>query len=211
VRGVTTGGAVAGAVVCFCLLQGAGLGGLAALVTVFALTWIATRIAYSRKQCLGTAESRQGRSAAQVFANLGLAALCALFYAFGVADRRLLLAMGAALAEAAADTVSSEIGQAVGGIPRLVTNWSKVPAGTDGAITLAGVTSAITVGLVCLLAGIFRWRALVVCAGAGSAGMLADSLLGATLERRGLVGNNRVNFLSTAVSAVVAFVVALVL
>jgi uncharacterized protein (TIGR00297 family) len=213
VQGVTTAGAVAGAVVCFCLLQGAGLRGLAALVTVFGLTWIATRIGYTRKQRLGTAEPRQGRSAAQVFANLGVAALCALLYAFAFDDRRLLLAMGAALAEAAADTVSSEIGQAIGGVPRLVTTWKEAPIGTDGAITmggtLAGITSAITVGVVCHLAGIFEWGFAVVCTGAGSAGMLADSLLGATLERSKVVGNNGVNFLSTTVSAVVAFLGAL--
>jgi len=135
-----------------------------------------------------------------------------LFYGFAFDDRRLLVAMGAALAEAGADTVSSEIGQAIGGIPRLVTTWKTVPVGTDGAITLggtlAGIASAITVGLVCLLVGIFCWQSAVVCAGAGSVGMLADSLLGATLERRKVVGNNGVNFLSTAVSAVITFLVA---
>ena len=212
VRGVTTGGAVAGAVVCFCLLLGAGLGGLAALVTVFALTWIATRIGYSRKQRLGTAEPRQGRSAAQVFANLGVAALCALLYAFTLNDRGLLLAMMAALAEAAADTVSSEIGQAISGVPRLVTTWKTVPVGTDGAITLggtlAGIASTITVGVICYLAGSLGWRSALVCAGAGLAGMLVDSLLGATLERRKVMENNGVNFLSTTVSAMMAFLAA---
>ena len=34
--------------------------------------------------------------------------------------------MAAALAEAAADTVSSEMGQALGGTPRLITSWRKV-------------------------------------------------------------------------------------
>ena len=93
-----------------------------------------------------------------------------------------------------------------------MTTWSKAPAGTDGAITLggtlAGIASAITVGLVCLLVGIFCWQSGVVCASAGSVGMLADSLLGATLERRKVVGNNGVNFLSTTVSAMIAFLAA---
>ena len=66
-----------------------------------------------------------------------------------------MVAMGAALAEAAADTVSSEIGQAVGGVPRLVTNWKLAPSGTDGAITLAGtaagVVAAIAVSLTSVL------------------------------------------------------------
>ena len=209
VRGVTTGGAVAGAVVCFGLLMAAGLGAFAALLTVFLLTWIATRIGYRRKQHLGTAEARAGRDAFQVLANLGTACACAILYATFRPDPRLLIAMSAGLAEAAADTVSSEIGQALGGTPRLITTWRKVASGTDGAITLAGTLAgaagAVAVASVCALAHIFEWKLLAVCAGAGVAGMIFDSLLGATLERRRVLGNNAVNFASTIVAAVLAF------
>jgi uncharacterized protein (TIGR00297 family) len=209
VRGVTTGGAVAGAAVCFALLWAAGLGAFAALLTVFLLTWITTRIGYSRKQRLGTAEARAGRDALQVLANLGTAAGCAVFYATFWPDPRLLIALAAALAEAAADTVSSEIGQAVGGTPRLITTWRKVAPGTDGAITLAGTlagaAAAIAVALVFVIAHIFTVRLLAFCAGAGVGGMIFDSLLGATLERRQILGNNAVNFASTIIAAVLAF------
>jgi uncharacterized protein (TIGR00297 family) len=209
VRGVTTAGAIAGATICFALLWAAGIGAFAALLTVFLLTWIATRIGYSRKQHLGTAEARTGRDALQVFANLGMAAGCTVVYATFRPDPRLLVAMAAALAEAAADTVSSEIGQAVGGTPRLITTWRKVTPGTDGAITLAGTlagaTAAVAVAFVCALAHIFAWKSLAVCAAAGVAGMLFDSLLGATLERRRVLGNNAVNFASTIIAAVLAF------
>jgi len=211
VRGVTTEGAVAGAVVCFALLWAAGLGAFAALLTVFLLTWIATRVGYSRKEGLGTAEAPIGRNALQVLANLGTASGCAILHATFWPDRRLLTAMGAALAEAAADTVSSEIGQALGGTPRLITTWRKVPPGTDGAITLAGTlagaAAAVGVASVCALAHIFPWKFLAVCAGAGVAGMMFDSLLGATLERRRVLGNNPVNFASTIFAAVLAFLI----
>jgi uncharacterized protein (TIGR00297 family) len=210
VRGVTTAGAVAGAAVCFALLWAAGLGAFAALLTVFLLTWIATRIGYSRKQHLGTAEAGTGRDGLQVLANLGAACACAILYAALRPERRLLIAMAAALAEAAADTVSSEIGQALGGTPRLITTWRTVASGTDGAITLAGTlagaVAAVAVASVCALARIFEWKLLAVCAGAGVAGMIFDSLLGATLERRRVVGNNAVNFASTVIAAVLAFV-----
>jgi uncharacterized protein (TIGR00297 family) len=209
VRGVTTPGAIAGAAVCFALLWAAGLGAFVALLTVFLLTWVATRIGYSRKQHLGTAEARTGRDAVQVLANLGMAAGCAVLYAIFRPDPRLLIAMAAALAEAAADTVSSEIGQALGGTPRLITTWRKVAPGTDGAITvagtLAGTAAAVAVASVCVLTHIFEWKLLVVCAGAGVAGMIFDSLLGATLERRQVLGNNAVNFASTVIAAVLAF------
>src|SRR5437016_5752791 len=100
VRGVTTSGALAGALVCFALLRGAGLGGFVTLLIVFLLTWVTTRIGYPRKQSLGTAEANAGRDASQVFANLGVAALCAIFHVI-LRDQRLLIAMGAALSEAA--------------------------------------------------------------------------------------------------------------
>lgn len=207
VRGVTTSGAVAGALVCLALLIGAGPSGFVALFVVFLLTWTATRLGYARKQGLGTAEPRSGRNGAQVFANLGVAAICALIYTTAWRDSRLLVAMSAALAEAAADTVSSEIGQAVGGVPRLVTSWKPVPSGTDGAITLAGtaagVAAAIAVTLTCVVG--LGWHAGPICAAAGILGMIADSFLGATLERRGAMGNNTVNFSSTAIAALIAF------
>ncbi len=171
VRGVTTSGALAGAVICLALLVGAGLGGFVTLLTVFLLTWGTTRIGYARKQSLGTAEANAGRDASQVFANLGVAALCAMLHVT-LRDQRLLIAMGAVLSEAAADTVSSEIGQAVG-----------------------------IVGLTCAFFGIFAWHDLPICVGAGVVGTLVDSLLGATLERRQILGNNGVNFVSTAVAS----------
>jgi uncharacterized protein (TIGR00297 family) len=209
---VTRSGAVAGGIVCFTLLAGARWAGFAGLCTVFGLTWAATRFGYARKQSLGTAEARSGRTAAQVIANLGVAAICALALVLKK-DVRVFLALGAALAEAAADTVSSEIGQAIGGMPRLVTRWTRVPPGTDGAVTVAGtvvgIGAAVIVSAVLALAAGLAWTAFVVSLGAGIAGTFADSLLGATLERRGLIGNNTVNFLSTLVAATLALLVAL--
>jgi uncharacterized protein (TIGR00297 family) len=207
VRGVTSSGTVAGALICFALLAGTGWRGFAALFVVFLLTWAATRFGYPRKQRLGTAEPSSGRNAAQVFANLGVAAICALIYATLWRDPRLLVAIGAALAEAAADTVSSEIGQAVGGVPRLVTNWKPAASGTDGAITLAGTAAGLAAAIGVSLTGIAGWRAAPICAAAGILGMIADSFLGATLERRGFMGNNAVNFSSTAIAALIAFAV----
>jgi uncharacterized protein (TIGR00297 family) len=211
VRGVTTGGALAGAVACLALLWGAGLAGFLLLLTVFVLTWVSTRIGRAQKLRLGTAESGSGRDALQVLANLGTAAACAVAFALICPNRRLLISMAAALAEATADTMSSEIGQAFGGNPRLVTNWEKVPAGTNGAITLAGtsagVAGALTVGLVGVITGLLAWQAVPICAAAGIAGMLADSLLGATVERSGLLGNNGVNFASTVIAAFLAFLI----
>ena len=208
-HGVTNSGALVGAVSCFVLYLGGGPGAFAALVSVFALAWITTRLGYQRKQKLGTAERREGRKGSQVLANLGVATACAALALLGRHPTYFLLAMAAALSEAAADTVSSEIGQAYGESARLITTWSSVPPGTDGAVswlgTLAGVAAAGIVSSVCVLGGLLPVRWLPIAGGGAILGMFGDSFLGAWLERRGLVNNDLVNFLGTLIAALAAF------
>ncbi len=208
-RGVTNSGAMAGAVSCFVLYLGGGAGAFALLITVFALAWITTRLGYPRKQKLGTAERREGRKASQVLANLGLATACAAFSIFSHHRTLFLLALVAALSEAAADTVSSELGQAFGQKAYLITTWNSVPPGTDGGVsllgTLTGIVAAGIVSSVGVLGGLLPRRWLPISAGAAILGMIADSFLGAGLERRGLVNNDSVNFLGTLIAAAAAY------
>ena len=158
---------------------------------------------------MGTAERREGRTAAQVLANLGTATACAVLYAFNRDERIFLLALTAALSEAAADTVSSEVGQAFAEKARLITSWDCVPAGTNGAVslrgTLSGVGAAITVSTVGAVSGLLPRQWLAISVAAAILGMVVDSFLGATLERRRLLNNDYVNFLSTVVAAVASF------
>lgn len=209
VRGVTTSGAIAGAIICFLLYFGAGLGAFLALVTVFALTWITTRLGYRKKQAFGTAERGDGRQASQVLANLAVAGgSSAMFIVTGAPV--FLLTMAAALSEAAADTVSSELGQARSDSAWLITSWKQVPAGTDGGITwdgtLAGIASAITVSLVCAITGLLSWKWFVLSVAGATVGMIVDSFLGAWLEQRRRLDNDTVNFLGTLTAALVACV-----
>lgn len=207
VRGVTRSGALAGMLVCFVLYASVGWPGFAALLYVFALAWTSTRLGAERKRRLGTAEKPEGRKASQVLANLGMAAISALFYA--ASSRPLwLLVLASTLAEAAADTVSSELGQAASARTRLITTWAEVAPGTDGGITLigtlAGIAAATTVSLSCVLAGLIPPRWLLPAAAAGAAGMVADSFLGAWLERRSWLNNDATNFLGTVAAAAVS-------
>jgi uncharacterized protein (TIGR00297 family) len=208
VRGVTTTGAIAGGLICFLLYAIAGPGAFAALVMVFILAWITTRLGYRQKQRLGTAEKREGRSASQVLANLGAAAICVVLFATSK-NSAFLLAASAALSEAAADTVSSEFGQACSQQARLITTWELVPAGTDGGITLAGTfagaIAAAIVSLVTSFTGLIPWHCFWISTSAAILGTFIDSLLGALLERRRLLNNDAVNFLSTVTAAVIAF------
>ena len=80
-RAATLAGVFCGALVCFSLLSLPGRTGyaaLSALVSLFAVTFAATRYGRQHKERQGTAESRRGRAASQVIANLGCAALFAL-------------------------------------------------------------------------------------------------------------------------------------
>jgi len=206
-RGVSVSGAAAGAVVCFVIYVSAGPAAVGALAVVFALTWVSTKFGYSRKKRLGTAESRQGRTASQVLANLAVCTVCAAI--FGLSRKPIfLLAAIAALSEAAADTVSSELGQAHSEKALMITTFEPVPAGTSGGITAigtsAGLVTAILVSLFATLTALLPKRWLGSSVLAAGLGMMSDSFLGATLEKEKLLNNNWVNFLSTLIAAAVA-------
>ena len=205
VRGVTLGGAVAGTACASLIYLGLGPAGFATLVAVFAITWLSTRLGSAKKQKLGLAQDKKGRSAGQVFANIATAAL---FAALSSKSSIFAVAAVAALAEAAADTSQSEIGEITSGRAWLITTFRQVPPGTDGGMTLpgtlAGAAAASLVAAVGFSAAVLPWRMSLVAAVAGFIGTIVDSLLGATLERRGLLNNNSVNFLSTIAAAAIA-------
>jgi uncharacterized protein (TIGR00297 family) len=193
------------------------------VLAVVGITFVTTRLGRRKKERIGTAESKRGRSPSQVTANLGVAAIGSseffqswLIDSHGFANTTLIpeplftIAL-AALAEAAADTASSEIGQVFGGSPRMITTLRKVEPGTDGAITFAGTLAGIFAAVLVAAAGTWalsgdRAMLMLSCAG-GVFGLLFDSLLGATLEKIGWLNNDAVNFLSTASAATFAILV----
>jgi uncharacterized protein (TIGR00297 family) len=180
------------------------------LLALLLLTLAATRFGRARKQTLGIAEGPHGRVAAQVAANLGVAVLASVILnrSRSLDATAMRVALAAALAEAAADTLSSEFGEVLGGEPRLLTTFRRVPIGTDGAVsvagTLAGFAGAAIVAATSYFALDLRPLQAALVATAAIAGLFADSLLGAALERNGWLNNDAVNFLSTLVSAIVA-------
>jgi uncharacterized protein (TIGR00297 family) len=190
------------------------------VLAVAVLAYAATRLGRAQKERLGTAEPRQGRTAAQVAANLGVGAIASsqlvqgwltgkqVFTPRSLAPMPLFAVALAALAEAAADTVSSEFGQVFGGRPRMITTLESAEPGIDGAVSLMGTLAGVVAAGIVAVAGTLalngdRAMFAVSCAG-GVFGLLFDSLLGATLERRGWLNNDMVNFLSTASAAAFA-------
>lgn len=226
VRSATPGAALAGAAITASLMFGTvsfpyvpWRTALVPVLVLLVMTSLATRAGHKRKERLGTAESKRGRAASQVAANLGVAAIASNLLVqswlidHGWVHNRIaptvIFVLGlAALAEAAADTVSSEMGQVLSGHPRMITTFRKAEPGTDGAISLGGTAVGIVAAGLVAAAGAWAtsggWLMLAVSWAAGVFGLFFDSLLGATLERRGWINNDVVNFLSTASAAAFA-------
>ena len=115
------------------------------------------------------------RTARQVLANGGVAAAAAIAGGWP--------ACAGALAAATADTWATEIGAFSPIAPRLITTGAAVPAGTSGGITAlgtaGGAAGALLIATLATALGPAPWLAV---AGAGVAGMAADSLCGAALQ-----------------------------
>lgn len=226
-RSATPGAAAAGTLITACLMFSSAVvpyepwnTALIPVAALLALTSISTRIGRSRKERLGLAEQRTGRSPAQVAANLGFAAIASSEVAQSwIANRGGVLSAGAgyllvfapmlaALAEAAADTVSSELGQVIGRRPFMITTLRRVDPGTNGAVSLGGTLAGVMAAAVIALAGVLAlhggMRLFELSVAGGIFGLFFDSLLGATLERKGWLGNDLVNFLSTVSAAAFA-------
>jgi len=205
---LTVPGALLGFVVGVLTYSGGGYAGIAMLALFFVLGSWATGRGLKKKQELGIAEANKGRrTAGQVFANGGMASICgALAWYYPSLAHTLQLMMAGSLAAATADTLSSELGTILGRRFYNVVTFRKDERGLDGVIslegTLAGALGAVLIALAYSIA--HTWNiALVWILIAGITGNFIDSLLGAILERKGLIGNNAVNFMNTAAGALV--------
>jgi len=200
---VNRSGAAMGFVLGVAIYMGYGYKSFLILLTFFVLGSVATRLGYARKAARGVAEGRRGaRSWREATANTLAAAFFSVLVITTHYEAAFLAALIAALAEAAGDTISSEIGQWLSGRAYLITTFKPVPAGQDGGIslmgTLAGMCASTVVVAVGYSLGLCRLETAIVALLAAGVGNLFDSLLGATIERRGLVNNGIVNFIGTS-------------
>jgi uncharacterized protein (TIGR00297 family) len=201
---VWTGGALG-----LLIYQGSCFGGLALLALFFGLGTAASSWRVADKRRLGLAEENRGRrTAGQVVANAGVAGLLGLLaWQWPPAAPLARLMLAGSFAAATADTLASELGNVYGRRYYNILTLKPDTRGLNGVVSLEGTAlglagTAVLAAAYCLGAGwgpAFGW--LLV---AGTAGNLTDSALGATLERRGWLGNNAVNFLNTLTGALVA-------
>lgn len=210
---LTFAGSVTGAAIGFIIFNGAGLACFVMLTFFFTAGSAATKWQRDKKTLMNAADTHKGRRTAwQVLANGGVAALLGLLAWLKPEYTSLAqLMIAGSFAAATADTLSSELGTVYGSRFYNILTLKKDTRGLDGVIsfegTLIGIAGAFAIAVIYSLC--FGWGAhLLWIVFAGFTGNVADSLLGATLERRGVIGNNTVNTLNTAVGAAVCFILA---
>lgn len=231
-RKLTPMAAATGAVCGCAVYLGDGYRGLLLLALFFVLGTAAT--AWKKKEKLGVAAYQSTRRASQVIANGGVAAIAGLLAFFFPASRQLFsLMLAASLSSATADTLSSELGMVYGRRFFNILTLKADEGGLDGVISLEGLLfgvigsaliAAVFVTFPAPPASFFfvvarnqaspvlsnartvlsNGHAFLILVVAGIVGNLADSVLGALLERRGLLNNDQVNFLNTLIAAACA-------
>jgi uncharacterized protein (TIGR00297 family) len=205
---LTLSGALTGGAIAIFIFMGAGYTGIFILAAFFILGTAATVWRRKEKQHFKAAGDHTKRNSGQVLANGGVAAMAGILAWFIPSQTELLrIMMAAGLASAMADTLSSELGMVYGRRFYNIITFKKDKPGLDGVIsmegTLLGLAGSAIIAVIYALG--FGWdvRFLIILI-AGTIGNLADSVLGALLERKHYLNNDAVNFLNTLIAALVA-------
>ncbi|MFT4092851.1 MAG: DUF92 domain-containing protein [Niabella sp.] len=209
---LTIPAAITGGLLSLLIYYCSGFAGIAMMGVFFITGVMATSFKMERKRKEGLAEAHKGqRTAGQVFANAGIAGIIGLLTYFfpGLASKAPFL-VAAAFASATSDTVSSELGNVYGKHFYNITSLKRSVKGKNGVISLEGslfgiAGSAVIALIFCCFSGF--GKSFFIIAVSGIAGNIADSFLGATLEEKGLLKNNTVNFLNTLTAALTAWII----
>jgi uncharacterized protein (TIGR00297 family) len=232
-RALTASGALAAALVGAAVFGSGGWRNAAVLLAFFvsatALSQIGRNVA-GRKD-LHTIGKTGPRDGAQVLANGGVGAVCALAALTG--NPIWQIAFAASVAAAAADTWGTEIGTLSARAPRSILTGKRVEAGLSGAVSALGILAEVAGALfVAAVAwAVHASPAFFAVAAGGFGGALVDSVLGASAQAlrfcrgcarycetdphhcgadttlvRGMawLTNDAVNFISTAAAAGIA-------
>jgi len=202
--------AITGCVLVVLLFVLAGYAGMLMMTTFFLSGSLATSYGLAYKTSRGLVAQGDGRrNSWQVLANAGLAGIWALANLVGLLHTHLAaLLIACVFSSATADTLSSEVGNVLGKHFYNITTFKTDTRGLNGVIsiegTLAGLAGSILISVVySLFYGFGTNTAIVIIA--GTIGNLADSLLGATFERKRYLGNNAVNFINTIIASLAGY------
>ena len=205
---LTPAAAATGVLLGFSIYKGGGYTGIAMLALFFLLGTIATSFGATQKKALSIAEGNNGRrTMGQVIANAGIAGICGLMAClFPQKSGIFQVMMAGSFSAAIADTLSSELGNVFGRRYYNILYFKKDRRGLNGVISVEGTVCGMAGSalIATVYAVSFGWsKTFLWIVMAGTIGNLMDSFLGATLERRGYLNNNAVNFLNTLTGAAV--------
>lgn len=205
-KALDVAGVVSGLVLAYVVLLSQDITWLMLLLVFFIFGTAATKIKAAHKRKYGLYQKT--RSTENVFSNGGVAAIMALMnspYGF----------LGA-LSAAMADTLSSELGVLSKKKPRLITNLKEVEPGTNGGVSIFGILFAILGAELFGVLGLLfvpTWQTFVIVTVGGVAGHFIDSIIGASIERKGTGAfkNWTTNFFATNSGALITLLLAQVL
>lgn len=189
------------------------------ILLIFLFTsFAATKYKFGVKEKMGIQEGIKGeRGAVNVIATGAVPAIVAVMHGllFLSHDVGIILYL-TAVAVPAADTMASELGM-LSDRTYLITNFKPVRPGTNGGISLYGEAwAAIASSYVAVIGWLFinvigkgtiPFRAYALVATMGFVGCQVDSILGATVEQRGMIGKHSVNLLSASTTIIITWVI----
>ena len=190
--------AITGGIMGYMVLFTGGWQWLLLLVLFFTLSTVATNYKYATKSRHNLSQKKRGVE--NVLGN-GLVPL-----AFALQGN--LVGFAASLASVTADTMSSEIGVLSKSHPVSVLDLkTEVKRGTNGGVSALGNMMTV-VGAGAVAAGAFLLfgdaKVAWIAFWAGAFGCIIDSILGATVENEGVIGNHLVNLLSSLSAGIIA-------
>ena len=192
------------------LITFAGVPWFLVVISFFILGSFFTKYRSAEKVFLGVEQEKSGRRGyMNAFANALVGVAGAIL--FGLTGNEIFTALFlGCIATATADTLASEIG-VTGGTPYLITTLRPVPAGTNGGVTVLGelacLFGALIICGIAFLLEVAPWYVCLIGIAAGVFGTNMDSLIGALIENKGVIGNSGTNLLATLSGGLFAMVV----
>lgn len=206
VGNITIGGAITGVVFAAIIYAGFYLGGLVVLAIALAFTIASSRIDRSKAPQREAARGER-RGVGNIVANCLVGTLGAMLevFSFNWGSELAAVWLVAGIVAGASDSVASEVGKAWGGTPRAFPTWRPVPAGTPGAISFVGTAAGVAAATIMAAAAVAMWlipaRLVAPVVAACTVGAFAESALSTRFEADGVLDNNTLNFLNTAIAA----------
>jgi uncharacterized protein (TIGR00297 family) len=205
---LTLAGSICGGMIAMLVYFCAGITGYGMMAAFFIMAIVATAYKKSEKKNK-TKDHPEKRNARQVLANGGMAATASLLSFYIDHNFLFQIMIACVFSSAAADTVSSEMGMVKGKKFINILSFQRDKKGLDGVISLEGCLWGLMASV--LIAGIYYLgfgsliHSFIIIIG-GTIGNLSDSILGATLERKGRIGNDAVNFLNTLIATLTGWI-----